>query len=126
MECNLLCEPHQSETPTSLLSDHGSIRISCDAHQELNNLAAGSAFDVAAHTEALLLGRRSEVYGVSTSRVVEAVPPALSRVRINPPDATTTQLLLEYEVLGTTGLMYHALMEAGEAADKEKVGMTMD
>lgn len=57
------------------------------------------------------------MYGEAQARVIEAVPPLLAWVRLAPPDATTTELLLEYEVLQTTGRMYYALCEA-EAADK--------
>lgn len=60
-----------------------------------------------------------------TSRVVEAVPPVLARVRVSPPDATTSELLLEYEVTGTAGRMYYALSEVQPAAKAGKVTDTM-
>lgn len=61
------------------------------------------------------------MYGEAQARVIEAVPPLLARVRLVPPDATTIELLLEYEVMQTAGRMYYALCEV-EAADKgEKV-----
>lgn len=53
--------------------------------------------------------------------MVEAVPPILTRVRASPLDATTTEVLLEYEVVGTVGRMYYALTEAEAAATGGKV-----
>ena len=55
------------------------------------------------------------------SRVVEAVPPLLSQVQLRPPDATTTELLLEYEVLETPGRMYFAISEAAAMPESGKV-----
>lgn len=72
-------------------------------------------------TESTLLGRQSSVHGKPLSRVVEAVPPLLSQVRLRPPDATTTELLLEYEVLETAGQMYYALSEAAAIPESAKV-----
>lgn len=89
--------------------------------QVLQGLSAGSAFDVTVTTESTLLGRQSSVHGQSLSRVVEAVPPLLSQVRLRPPDATTTELLLEYEVLETAGQMYYALSEASAITEGGKV-----
>lgn len=39
----------------------------------------------------------------------------------SPPDATPTELLLEYEVLGTPGTLHYALAEADAAAQGGKV-----
>lgn len=50
-------------------------------------------------------------------RVVEAVPPSLTRVRLGPLDATTSELILEYQIRGAAGRMYYTLSEL-EAADK--------
>lgn len=61
------------------------------------------------------------MHGKFSSRVVEAVPPLLSQVRLRPPDATTTELLLEYEVLETAGQMYYALSEAAATLAGGKV-----
>lgn len=85
--------------------------------QEFNGLALGSAFDVAARTEATSLDYQSGVYGVPIMRVVEAIPPSLLRVRLDPLDATTSELILEYQVRGAAGRMYYTLLES-EAADK--------
>lgn len=57
----------------------------------------------------------SGVFGASTSRVIEAVPPVLTNVRTRAPDATTTELLVEYEVRGTASRVYYALAERPEA-----------
>lgn len=89
--------------------------------QELYGLAAGSAFDVTALSESILSGRQSGVYGVSASRVVEAVPPVLERVRAEAPDATTTELVVEYEVRGTAGRLHYALAEEVVATKAGKV-----
>lgn len=53
--------------------------------------------------------------------MVGAVPPILARVRASPVDATTTELLVGYEVLGTAGKMYYALSESEAAAKGGKV-----
>lgn len=103
--------------PTPAISDfrHG------NRGQELYGLAAGSAFDVTARSESILSGRPSGVYGVSASQVVEAVPPVLDRVRARAPDATTTELVVEYEVRGTSGRLHYALAEEGVATKAGKV-----
>lgn len=93
----------------------------CRLLQELNGFALGSAFDVAARTEATSLGHQSGVYGVPTMRVVEAVPPSLTRVRLAPLDATTSELVLEYQVRGTAGRMYYTLSELEATAKWGKV-----
>ena len=84
--------------------------------KEIHDLAAGSAFEVVAQTESTMLGRQSSVYGEAQARLVEAVPPVLARVRAVPADATTSEMLLEFEVLGTTGTLHYALSEAEAAA----------
>lgn len=56
------------------------------------------------------------MYGEAQARTIEAVPPILARVRASPPDATTTELLLEYGVLGTAGTLHYTLSEAEAAA----------
>lgn len=84
--------------------------------QEIHDLAPGSAFEVTAQTESTLQRRLSSVYGEVQERVVQAVPPVLARATASPPDATTTEILLEYEVLGTAGLLHYALAEAGAGA----------
>ena len=89
--------------------------------QEIRDLAPGSAFEVTAQTESTLQRRQSSVYGEVQERLIEAVPPVLARVTASPPDATTTELLLEYEVLGTTGTLHYALSEAEAAAQGGKV-----
>lgn len=61
------------------------------------------------------------MYGEAQTRAIEAVPPILARVKASPPDATTTELLLEYEVLGTTGRLYYTLSEAETSAKGGKV-----
>lgn len=72
---------------------------------------AGSAFDVTARTESALMSHPSGVFGECTYRVIEAVPPVLVNVRTHAPDATTTELLVEYEVRGTAGRVFYALAE---------------
>lgn len=89
--------------------------------QELQGIAAGSAFDVTACTESVSMGHPSGVFGESLSRTIDAVPPALVNVRARPPDATTTELLVEYEVLGTAGRLYYALVEQSEMDKGGKV-----
>lgn len=84
--------------------------------KEIHDLAAGSAFEVEAQTESTLLGRQSSVYGEAQARLVEAVPPVLARVRAAPADATTSEMRVEFEVLGTTGTLHYALSEAEAAA----------
>lgn len=61
------------------------------------------------------------MYGEAQTRMIEAVPPVLAWVKASPPDATTTELLLEYDVLGTAGTLYYALSEAEAAAKGGKV-----
>ncbi len=56
------------------------------------------------------------MYGEAQARLVEAVPPVLARVRAAPADATTSEMLVEFEVLGTTGTLHYALSEAEAAA----------
>lgn len=79
-----------------------------------------------ARTESTLTGSRSSVYGESTFRVVEAVPPTISRLRLSPLDATTTELLLEHEVLGTAGRMHYAVLEVQAATMSGKVTYRKD
>lgn len=61
------------------------------------------------------------MYGEAQTREIEAVPPILARVKARPPDATTTELLLEYEVLGTAGRLHYTLSEAEASAKGGKV-----
>lgn len=89
--------------------------------QVLEGLAAGSAFDVIARTESTLLDLSSGVFGAPATLVLEAVPPVLARVQLRPPDAATTELILEYEVRDTAGRMYYVLTEAEAAAKGGKV-----
>lgn len=67
------------------------------------------------------MGHSSAVYGVSSSHVVEAVPPTLVRVQMGPSDASTSELLLEYNVVGTAGRMYYALWEVESGSKGGKV-----
>lgn len=104
---------HQPPTPAH--------RLSLPPVQEIHDLAPGSAFEVTAQTESTLQRRQSSVYGEVQERLIDAVPPILARVTAAPPDATTTELLLTYEVVGTAGTLHYALSEAETAAQGGKV-----
>lgn len=58
---------------------------------------------------------------MSTSRVVEAVPPVLEGVRARPPDTTTTELVVGYAVRGTSGTLYYAVAEVDVTTKGGKV-----
>lgn len=89
--------------------------------QEIHGLTPGSAFEVTAQTESTLQRRQSSVYGEVQERLIEAVPPILARVAASPPDATTTELLVEYDVLGTAGMLHYVLSEAESATQGGQV-----